>query len=210
MDGTIIDSEQYWMASETTLVESFGGTWSHEDGLSLVGSSMWHSARVLQGRGVEMSEVEIIDHLTDKVHQLIVQDVPWRPGARELLADVQAAGIPQALVTMSQRKLAELVVSVMDFAPFAAVVSGDDVTHGKPHPEPYHLGAQLLGTTAELCVAIEDSEPGLASAVASGAASIGVPHAVQLSEGPGHTIWESLVGRSVADISAVFSKGRAS
>ena len=45
------------------------------------------------------------------------------------------------------------------------LVSGDDVTHSKPHPEPYLRGAELLGVAIADCVAIEDSAPGLASAV---------------------------------------------
>ena len=210
MDGTIIDSEQYWMAAETALVESWGGTWTHDDGLSLVGSGMWHTARVMQSRGVDLAEQPIIDILTESVRGNIAREVPWRPGARELLLALSEAGMPQALVTMSERPLAELVSRAIDFAPFSAIVSSNDVTHAKPHPEPYLLGAQQLGIAIAECVAIEDSEPGVASAVASGAVTIGVPHTVSLLDVEAHTIWETLVGRSPADIAEVFSKGRAS
>ena len=57
MDGTLVDTEPYWLAAEAELVHSFGGTWTHEDGLTLVGSGLWHSAAVLQGRGVDMPRV---------------------------------------------------------------------------------------------------------------------------------------------------------
>ena len=210
MDGTIVDTEPYWMAAETALVESFGGVWTHDDGLSLVGSSMWHSACVLKSRGVDLPEDEIIATLSARVGEQLRTQIPWRPGARELLIALREAGIPTALVTMSVRSLAELVVEAIPFDAFDAIISGDDVEHGKPHPEAYLSGAAALGVDVTDCVAIEDSEPGLASAVASGAVSIGVPHVISLLEGDGHTLWESLHGRTVADLVEVFSKGRTS
>ena len=208
MDGTIVDTEPYWMLAETELVESFGGTWTHEDALQLVGSGLWHSARVLQSHGVKLGEDEIIEALTTRVIEQVRVLVPWRPGAKELLLELHEKGIPSALVTMSIRRLAVLVVELIDFPAFQAIVAGDDVEHSKPHPEPYLKGAAALGFEATECVAIEDSSTGLASAVASGAVSIGVPLMVPISEGPGHTIWPSLAGRTVADLAAVFTSGR--
>ena len=208
MDGTIVDTEPYWMLAETELVESFGGTWTHEDALQLVGSGLWHSARVLQSHGVKLGEDEIIEALTTRVIEQVRVLVPWRPGAKELLLELHDKGIPSALVTMSIRRLALLVVELIDFPAFQAIVAGDDVEHSKPHPEPYLKGAAALGFEATECVAIEDSSTGLASAVASGAVSIGVPLMVPISDGPGHTIWPSLAGRTVADLAAVFTSGR--
>jgi HAD superfamily hydrolase (TIGR01509 family) len=208
MDGTIVDTEPYWMRAETMLVESFGGVWSHDDALQLVGQGLWHSARLLQARGVALSEDEIIQTLTASVMEQIRIQIPWRPGAMELLADVRAAGIRTALVTMSLRSLAELVVSLIDFPAFDAIVSGDDVEHAKPHPQPYLLGAELLGVEILDCVALEDSQPGLASAVASGAVAIGIPHMVEIAEGPAHTLWPTLAGRTATDLADVFTAGR--
>ena len=204
MDGTLVDTEPYWLTAEKEMVQSFGGTWTHEDGLSLVGSGLWASAKIFQGRGVDLSADQIVEHLTDRVLEQIQTVVPWRPGARELVASVRAAGIPTALVTMSIRRMAEYVVSSFGFPAFDAIVAGDDVTHSKPHPEPYLRAAELLGVPADHCVAIEDSSTGLASALASGAASIGVPLHVPLEEGPAHTIWHSLEGKTVDDLAAVY------
>jgi len=210
MDGTIVDTEPYWMDAEITLVESFGGTWNHTDALALVGQGLWHSARILQGRGVDLSEDEIIARLTTSVMARVSESVPWRPGAKELLFELRELGIPTALVTMSMRRMAQLVVDAIDFAAFDHIVAGDDVTHSKPHPEPYLLGADLLGVAAEDCIALEDSATGLASAVASGAVSIGIPLMVPIAEGPHHTIWPTLAGRTAADLAAVFQAGRTS
>jgi HAD superfamily hydrolase (TIGR01509 family) len=206
MDGTIIDTEPHWIEAETELIAQFGGSWSHEEALSLVGQGLWHSARVLQSRGVTLSEDEIIDHLTDIViERLESGGLPWRPGARELLSELRATGIRTALVTMSIAKMANLVATTIDFDAFDVVVAGDDVEHSKPHPAAYLRATELLGVNAADCVAIEDSPPGVASASAAGAATIGVPLHVPLHEDGTFTVWPTLAGRTVADLSAVLA-----
>ncbi len=205
MDGTLVDTEPYWLDAEADLVASYGGTWTSQDGLTLVGSGLWHSASVLRGRGVDLSDDEIIQRLTDRVLEQVQEHVPWRPGARELLAELKQAGIPTALVTMSIRRMAEHIVSTIEFDAFDHIVAGDEVTHSKPHPEPYLRGARLIGVAAADCIAIEDSTTGLASAVASGAVSIGVPMHSPLEHGLGYTVWPTLEGRSVADLSELLS-----
>ena len=81
------------MAAETVLVERFGGTWSHEQALRLVGLGLEDSARIFQDAGVRMGIHDIVDHLTDDVMvQLATKGVPFRPGARELLAESSRGG----------------------------------------------------------------------------------------------------------------------
>lgn len=208
MDGTIVDTEPYWLAAETALVGSFGGVWTQEDGLRLVGSGLLDAAGVLQDAGVELEREEIIDRLTDHVMEQIEVAVPWRPGARELLAALRAEGIPSALVTMSLRRMALRVAAAIGDDAFAVVIAGDDVTNAKPHPEPYLTAADRLGVSIRDCVAIEDSEFGLVSAVASGAATIGVPCHVSLHEAPTHELWTTLDGRGVADLGAALERHR--
>lgn len=204
MDGTLVDTEPYWMASEQELVRSFGGTWTHDDGLLLVGQGLWTSAAILQSRGVDLPADEIVYGLTERVREKLAgEGVPWRPGARELLQSLRERGVRTALVTMSVRSMAEQIVAAIPFDAFDVIVSGDEVSEPKPHPEPYLRAAQILGIEPGDAVAIEDSLVGLASAVASGATTIGVPHIVPLPESDEHTLWESLDGRTADDIAAV-------
>ncbi|HWM34021.1 MAG TPA: HAD family phosphatase [Pseudolysinimonas sp.] len=209
MDGTLIDSEPYWLAEETALVESFGGVWSAADGLQLVGSSLEGSALILQSRGVAMTTQQIIDHLTDRVMARIAGEVPWRPGARELLSALRDAGVPTALVTMSIRRMAEPVVAALGFPGFDALVAGDQVDEGKPAPECYLRAAELLGVDPARSVAIEDSEYGVAAGVAAGMATIAVPLHVPLPESPSYTLWPGLDGKTPADLAAVLAARRA-
>jgi HAD superfamily hydrolase (TIGR01509 family) len=205
MDGTLVNTEPYWISAETELIESFGGTWTHEEALQLVGSGLFASAQILQSKGVELSETEVIDRLTDRVlEQLVEFGIPWRPGARELLTELREQGIPTALVTMSISRMAHHVADRLGFVGFDAVVSGDDVVESKPHPEPYLRGAELLGVDPALCVAIEDSEPGIRSARAAGAVVIGVPFMVGLPDDVAHVLWPTLDGRTVADLAGAF------
>ena len=200
MDGTLVDTEPYWLIAETELVHAWGGTWTEADGLTLVGSSLDRSARVLQSRGVQLTPDEIIGVLTERVVEQLGTAIPWRPGARELLTEVHKAGIRTALVTMSQREMADYIATHAGFPAFEVVVSGDDVEHGKPDPEAYLRAASLLGVNAEDCVAIEDSEFGVAAAVASGATTIAAPLMLPLPESPVYTLWNTLEGKTVEDL----------
>ncbi|WP_281271922.1 HAD family hydrolase [Microbacterium bovistercoris] len=207
MDGTLIDTEPYWMAAETVLVESYGGTWTHEQALQLIGSGLLDSARVFQAAGVDLEAQEIVDRLTDSVLEALrTQGVPFRPGARELLADLRAAGIRTALVTMSLRRMASDVVDLIDFDAFDLVVAGDDVELPKPHPEPYLRAAELLGVDIADTVAIEDSRTGVASGVASGAVTVGVPNLIPLDGLGAHELWETLAGRTADDVIALHAQ----
>lgn len=201
MDGTLVDTEPYWMAAEGPLVASYGGTWTREQALRLVGLGLEDSAAILQAAGVRMSTHAIIDFLTDHVmDQLAEKGNPFRPGARELLHDLRQAGVKTALVTMSMRRMATTVVDQIDFDAFDVIVAGDDATRPKPYPDPYLQACWQLDVEPADCVAIEDSPNGLRSAAASGAVTLGVPLMVSLVGAGAHGLWQSLEGRSAADI----------
>ena len=220
MDGTIVDTEPYWIEAEHGLVEAHGGTWSHEQAMQLVGQSLVHSAGILQRAGVRLEVREIIDTLTAQVISRVRQHVPWRPGARELLDELFTSGVRCALVTMSETPLAREIVASLPRPYFEFLVTGDTVTQGKPHPEAYLKAMELLqrqdpGLTAAHCVALEDSAPGVAAAVASGAVTVAIPHIVPLPEDPRRAMWDSLENRTVADLGELValrhgSLGRAS
>ncbi|WP_255579858.1 HAD family phosphatase [Cryobacterium sp. PAMC25264] len=209
MDGTLVDTEPYWMRAEHELVESFGGVWTHSDAMLLVGSGLLGSAAILQNRGVNLSAEAIVDVLTTRVQeQLASAGIPWRPGAHELLSDLHGAGVPMALVTMSEQRMARQIAGIVGFDAFTTIVSGDMVQQSKPHPEAYLTAAAVLGVDAAHCVAIEDSIPGVASAVASGAVVIGVPHMVPLEHSEHYTLWETLAGSSVTSVTALYRSRR--
>jgi HAD superfamily hydrolase (TIGR01509 family) len=204
MDGTLVDTEPYWIACEYALVAEHGGRWSDEHAHALVGFDLLDAARYLRRHGdVDLEPPLIVERLLDGVVARVRDHVPWRPGARELLTGLGAAGVPCALVTMSYRRLAQAVVAALPAGSFAAVVAGDEVGNGKPHPEPYLRAAARLGVAPGDCLAIEDSPTGVASARAAGVPVLGVRHLVPLDAGPGVRVVASLDGVDVAALGRI-------
>jgi HAD superfamily hydrolase (TIGR01509 family) len=206
MDGTLVDTEPYWIAEERSLVERHGGVWTDEHANQLVGNDLLVSAEyILANSPIQLTPLEVVHELLAGVVARVADHVPWRPGARELLASLVAVKVPCALVTMSWESLATAVVSTLPRGSFAAVITGDVVSHGKPHPEPYLAAARLLGARLGACVAIEDSPPGVASAVAAGVPTIAVPHHVPVPEMIGAVQISTLAGLKPEDLLALFA-----
>jgi HAD superfamily hydrolase (TIGR01509 family) len=199
MDGTLVDTEPYWIEEEYALVGEHGGTWSQEHALKLVGNDLLVSAEYIREHGgVDLEPAVIVDRLLDGVVAHIRERVPWRPGAVELLAGLREAGVPCALVTMSYERFVAPVLAALPAGTFAAVVTGDAVTVGKPHPEPYLTAARLLGVAPRHCVAIEDSNTGAKSAEAAGCVVLVVPNHVPVLEGERRVFRDTLVGLDAA------------
>ncbi len=207
LDGTLVDSEPYWIAAEHALVEEHGGRWTDEHAHQLVGHDLLDSAEYIRTHSpIELTALEIVHELLVRVVANVKEHVPWRPGARELLKSLVAQGVPCALVTMSWESMATAVVSNLPSGSFAAVVTGDVVQHGKPHPEPYVIAARLLGVDLGACIAIEDSPPGVASAVAAGIPTIAVPLHVEVPETVGAVQISTLAGLTPQDLLPLFRR----
>ena len=204
LDGTLVDTEPLWIAAEHELAAEVGGTWTTEDALQLVGSNLLVAGEILQRHfATSMTPAEIVDFLLTRVERgLTGSGAPWRPGARELVLAYADAGVPQALVTMSYAVLADPIAASL---PLAAVVTGDRVTHGKPHPEPYLTAARSLGVEASACVAVEDSETGATSATEAGCQVLAVPHMVPVSPHPRRRSVTTLEGLTPQAVSALFA-----
>ncbi|GAB94538.1 HAD superfamily hydrolase (TIGR01509 family) [Kineosphaera limosa] len=208
MDGTLLDTEPYWIAQEHALVESFGGRWSDEHAHNLVGNPLLVSAEyILANSPVDLSPEEVVDRLQSGVIASLREQIPWRPGALELLSGLRAAGVPCAIVTMSWRAMVDAVVTAMPAGTFDVLITGDEVDQGKPHPEPYLRAAAALGVPIGECVAIEDSGTGAASALSAGARTIVVPHVVSVAPRDGLTVLESLAGVGPRDLLPLTSGG---
>jgi HAD superfamily hydrolase (TIGR01509 family) len=205
MDGTLIDSEPYWMKSEGAFAKANNSPWTEQDGLSLVGMSLYDSSKIIKQRvGSDLEPEQIIQQLTDGVAAQLKQEIYWRPGARELLLLLRKKKIKTALVTMSMRRMAEQVVDSVGFDAFDVIVAGDDVRHGKPHPEPYLKAAELLGVKPEDCVAFGDSVTGLRSAEAANTKAVGIKNIVEIPMEEGRITWPTLEGVTLNDLRKLF------
>ena len=205
MDGTLIDTEPAWIDAEYALADKYGGTWSREHALNLVGNDLIESGRYIrEHRGIDVEPSVIVEELLDGVINAVVKEVPWRPGAVELLADLRAHDVPCALVTMSYRRFVAPVIEALPAGTFRSVITGDAVSHGKPHPEPYLKAAAQLRLPAEECLAIEDSNTGARSAETAGCRVLVVPNHVPVLPGERRSFVDSLAGLDTAALVDVF------
>ena len=204
MDGTLVDTEPYWIDTEFALAAEFGAPWSQELALQLVGNDLLDSGRFIQEQmGLPLTPAEIVERLLDGVVARVQHDVPWRPGARELLAQLKGAGVPCALVTMSWERFVAPIVAALPADTFSVVITGDAVTHGKPHPEPYSTAARRLGVEPSRAIAIEDSETGCRSAEAAGCTVLAVPLHVSVAPGDRRIFRDTLVGLDPTSLAAL-------
>jgi HAD superfamily hydrolase (TIGR01509 family) len=104
-------------------------------------------------------------------------ELPAMPGAVEAIEALYTAGYPLAVASSGIREYITLVLDRLGIAErFAVIVTGADVTHGKPHPEPYLVAAARLGVPPAECVVFEDAAVGVAAAKAAGMRCIAVPN----------------------------------
>lgn len=186
-DGTLADTEPIWIRAEYDLIGRLGGSWSDEHAHQLVGNSLIDSGIYIV-HAIDRTDLDpawVVDQLVEQVVATLRSgDVPWRPGALELLGASRLAGVPCALVSASYRVILDAALAALPPGSFTASVAGDEVTSGKPHPEPYERACAELGVDPRDCVAFEDSETGARSANAAGALVVAVPNHVPIPAAP--------------------------
>lgn len=211
MDGTLVETEQYWGVAMADLAAQLGGVLSPGARERTVGTSMRFAMRVLyDDLGVRRSEDEYLADarwVENRTCDLMAAGTRWRPGARELVGEAAAAGLPTALVTTTPRRIASVVLAQIaeDLGgdPFHLTVCGDEVPARKPDPAPYRQAMAELRVEPAGCVVLEDSVAGVTSGLAAGAAVLGVPSLQPLAPLPGLTLRPSLAGVGLADLAAL-------
>lgn len=177
MDGLLVDSEPLWTIAETELATRLGRTWTAEVKAAIIGHRLDTAVpRMLAGLGAPTDGASVAEAaaflLARMVELFTTSPLPLLPGARSLLAVLAAAGVPCALVSSSFRVLVDAVLASLGEHPFAVTVAGDEVTRGKPDPEPYRVAAARLGVDPACCVVLEDSLSGAVSGVAAGCVTV--------------------------------------
>ncbi|MGE0217624.1 HAD family hydrolase [Mycolicibacterium sp.] len=204
MDGTLVDSEKLWDISLSALYASHGGEMSRQTRVALVGASAEETmVTVFADLDLEPDPVAMAESarwLHDHVAGLFDGGLPWCDGAREMLEALAAEGTPMALVTNTQRELAERALNSIGRHYFSITVCGDEVPAGKPAPDPYLRAAELLGLDPADCLAVEDSVTGTAAAEGAGCAVLVIPNEVPVPAGRRRRHVETLRGLGTHDL----------
>ena len=211
MDGTLVETEQFWGIAMAELAARLGGRMSDDARSQTIGTDMTAAMGVLHADlGIHRTEAEAAADaawVTDRSAELLAGNIEWRPGARDLLIAVRSAGLATALVTTTPRGVAELVLSSIraDLGgdPFDVTVCGNEAPALKPDPAPYRQAMAALHLRPEQCLVIEDSVVGIGAGLAADVAVLGVPVEQTVPPVPGLTLLDSLLGVDVADLAAV-------
>jgi HAD superfamily hydrolase (TIGR01509 family) len=121
--------------------------------------------------------VEILAAETEQVFgEILEHRLEFMPGAAELLAALESAGIPKAIATSSGRKFTCNILGRFQLEPrFSFILTCENVTHGKPNPEIYLRAAEEFKLAPGEMMVLEDSQNGCRAAVAAGAFAVAVP-----------------------------------
>jgi HAD superfamily hydrolase (TIGR01509 family) len=180
LDGLLIDTEPIFVEVARRLVGRRGKTLDETVIPLMMGTPARQAIPLLRTRhGLAGSDEEIAQECGQLFFDVLgVEPVRFLPGAAELLACLAARRVPLALATSSSRayvrRVAEPHAGFLDH--FQHILTCDDVTHGKPHPEIYRQAAARLDQSPADVLVLEDSVNGLRSAKAAGAHCIVVPH----------------------------------
>jgi HAD superfamily hydrolase (TIGR01509 family) len=205
MDGLLVDSEPLWTAAEQELAVSLGGTWSADLKAEVLGTSITTAVpKILAWFGAtDRDPAEIQAWLLHRMVELFRDRLLMRPGARELLRELRAAGMPLGLVSSSYRVLVDAGLDVVGHNLFAVTLAGDEVTHHKPHPEPYLTACVALGVEPTDVVVFEDSPTGVAAGQAAGCFVVAVPDYVPVDPAPRSLVVDSLTQVDLAGLHAL-------
>ena len=208
MDGLLVDTEPTWTVAERELADQLGGVWNDEIKAAIVGTRVETAVPLMLTAFGHVPTPELVGSTTAtllaRMVELYAGPLEPLPGALELLDAVRAAGVPVALVSSSYRALVEAVVQRLDLT-FDLVIAGDEVTHAKPHPEPYATACRRLGVDPAGAVVLEDSPAGIASGEAAGCPVVAVPNvaAVRPAAGPRRLVLGSLAELDLAGLRAL-------
>ncbi|MFJ2863577.1 HAD family hydrolase [Kitasatospora sp. NPDC087314] len=193
MDGTLVDTEDFWWQAEVTLFAELGHALTDEDRAQVVGGPMTRVIDYLVGTtGVDLAPADLTALINQRFVDLLAGGVPLMPGAERLLNTLAAHGIPAALVSASHRHVIDIVLRSLGAHHFAFTVAGDEVPRTKPHPDPYLEAARRLGAEPARCVVIEDAPTGVRAAEAAGCPVIAVPSVAPIEPAPGRLVLSSL------------------
>ncbi|WP_417869092.1 HAD family hydrolase [Vibrio furnissii] len=185
MDGLLLDTERVCIEIFEQACQAVGVPFLRDLYLSVIGrNAAGIEATLRAGYGPDLDYMRLHNEWRTRYNAVVKhQAIPVKQGVIELLEWLKAEHIPTAVATSTQRDVAsiKLRLSGLDRY-FDAVATGCEVSQGKPHPEIYLLAASRLDVAPAQCLAFEDSNNGVRSAVAAKMIAYQIPDLVMPSD----------------------------
>ncbi len=198
MDGTLIETETRWWQAEIEVMKRHGSTWTTDDQNQAIGGPLQAVADYMAAKANSDAK-KMYDEIVDAMFQSFTNNPPvLQPGWAEVLEEAVKEKLKIALVTASNRLLAEALLKTTKLDRyFEVVVTSDDLPRTKPHPDPYLHAAESFGLDVLECLAFEDSNTGISSSLAAGMPTIAVPERVLLDARRGMRIFNGMTGLDI-------------
>ena len=171
MDGVLIDSQPMYYEFDISLLGRFGHSTTVETVIPYSGlTSVDRMTRYKNDFGLRESVPELIKISVDTMREVFSsRELKPIEGIPELLSFVKQRGVRLGVASSTSHELIELILQKLGFfSMFDKIVSGEDVAFGKPAPDVYLKSAEIFGLSPAVCVAVEDSAAGIASASSAG------------------------------------------
>ncbi len=178
MDGLMLDTERISMRAWQAACADCGVTLTNAQFLDIIGHREADCLKLVKGMHGEHLDADAIARATRAHYARLLEEggVPVMPGLTDALRVLKTAGVPMAVATSTHQAVAVKKLTQAGVAHFfREIVGGDMVRHGKPAPDLYLRAAESIGVAPELCLALEDSGPGLRAAHAAGCATVLIP-----------------------------------
>lgn len=179
MDGVLADSEPKWNDIDRDLLSAYGVVYAGEHKHHVLGKSFDLSMQFYKETYKLEDEIDAMNTRRQSIaadyyahHITAFEDAP------HVLRALKEMGFRIGLATSSRRQLAESFLSRHELTGyFDAIVTGEDVRNGKPHPDIYLRAAQLLGSAPANCLVVEDSLAGVEAGKSAGMSVAAIPDA---------------------------------
>lgn len=184
-DGTLVDSEPIWAATEAEMLAEYGVYWSKAEMRAKIGQ---HADVTSRQMAESIGRPDLQNELHAELHQRVVDrlirdGLPFLPGARRLIDELTDLGIVCVVVTASSGLIMDAAELLLPDS-IRFVITADDVSRTKPDPECYELALTRLRLSPSEVIIVEDSVPGTEAGLAAGAFVYAVPGPVQLAAHP--------------------------
>ncbi len=184
MDGIIADTAQYHHKGWQIVFRQRGTNYTEADFRRNTGKRSDTIVREVLGEKIPQSEItEIIQEKDETFRQLMGQKIKLFPGVLKLITALKEHGFKIAIASSAPKENILLITRSLKIDNrFNAIISGWEVTKGKPHPQTFLLAAEKLGVAAADCIVIEDAISGVAASKRAGMRCIAVTNTTSRAE----------------------------